>query len=200
MKKVLLLMAVVSFIGYSAKAQGVSFGLKAGMTASTMKASTSMEGFDFKSKIGFYAGAIAEIGVSENFAVQPEVYYEMLGAKMKVDYGEGSMEGQSDLGYVSIPLLAKYRNQGFSAFLGPQIGILISAKGKSDGETEDIKDQFNSTDFAGVVGVGYTLTNGFGFDARYQMGFSNIAKDSGDETLKNNAFTVGIHYLFNKQQ
>lgn len=199
MKKVIFLIAVVSFIGFSASAQSVNFGVKAGMTASNAKVKGSGITMSFDTKIGFYAGAIAEIGVSDNFAVQPELYYSLMGAKSNIDFGEGSAKSTMDLSYVNLPVLVKYKNQGFSAFLGPQIGVLISAKGKADGESEDIKDQFNSTDFSGVIGVGYTLESGLGFDARYQQGFSNIAKDvEGDASMKNNAFTVGIHYFFNK--
>ena len=61
--------------------------------------------------------------------------------------------------------------------MGPQISFLVSAKEKTSGTNEDIKDQFKSTEIAGIIGAGYTLPNGFGFDARYQLGLSSIAKD-----------------------
>ena len=199
MKKVVFVMIAVSFLGFQASAQSINFGLKAGMTASNMKAKSSGITMSFDTKIGFYAGVVAEIGVADNFAIQPELEYSLMGAKMNMDFGEGSISSTLDLSYVSLPVLVKYKKQGFSAFVGPQIGYLISAKQKADGDSEDIKDEFNSTDFSGVIGVGYTLSNGFGFDARYQQGFSNIAKESeGEGTLKNNAFKVGVHYFFNK--
>lgn len=199
MKKVILLITVVSFLGMSTNAQSTKFGLKAGMTATNMKAKSSGITLSFDTKIGFYAGAMAEIGVADNFAVQPELDYSLMGAKMNMDFGEGSMSSTIDLSYVSLPVLVKYKSQGFSAFLGPQIGFLLSARQKADGDSEDIKDEFNSTDFSGVIGVGYTLSNGLGFDARYQQGFSNIAKDNeGEGSLKNHGFSVGVHYFFNK--
>lgn len=199
MKKVILLIAVISILGFSANAQSTNFGLKAGMTAANMKFSGSGISIKMTTKIGFYAGAIAEIGVNDNFAVQLELDYSLMGAKSKGDdeFGDGTL----DLSYISLPVLVKYKNQGFSAFLGPQIGVLMGAKSKGDGESEDVKDQFKSTDFSGVIGVGYTLESGLGFDARYQMGFSDIAKQDQDfegVKVKNEGFRVGIHYFFNK--
>lgn len=196
MRKLLFAITAIAFTAVSAQAQTTSFGLKAGMTSSNIKFSGSGVSLSLASKIGFYAGAFADIGVSENFGVQPELFYSMLGAKAKSgdeDFGDGTL----DLGYINLPILVKYKKDGFSAFLGPQISYLLSAKSKSGGDSEDDKDEFKSTDFSGVIGVGYTLTNGFGLDARYQLGLSNIAKDTeGDGSVKNNAFMVGIHYRF----
>lgn len=204
MKKLLFAIAAIAFSVVSAQAQSTSFGLKAGMTSSNLKFSGSGVNISLTSKIGFYAGAFADIGVSENFGVQPELYYSMLGAKAKTgdpDLGDGTI----DLGYINLPVLAKYKKDGFSAFIGPQISYLLSAKSKSGGESEDDKDSFNSTDFSGIIGASYTLTNGFGFDARYQLGLSNISKktnngEGSSVTVKNNAFMVGIHYVFNSNK
>ncbi len=197
MRKLLFAITAIAFFTVSAKAQTTSFGLKAGMTAANMKFSGSGMSVSMKSKIGYYAGAFADIGVSDQFSVQPELFYSLLGSKIDVNSGEGSVTGTEDLGYINLPVLLKYNKEGFSAFLGPQISYLLSAKSKSGGQTTDDKSNLKSTDFSGVIGAGYTLTNGFGFDARYQLGLSDIAKSSaGEGTVKNSAFMVGIHYRF----
>lgn len=199
MKKVILFLTAAAFIGFSAKAQTATFGVKAGITGSNMKASAGGVSISMSTKIGYYAGVIADLNVAENFSVQPELYYSLLGAKAKngssggVDF-EG---GKDDLSYVNLPVLLKYHNEGFGVFLGPQIGVLVAAKAKSGGESEDIKDQLKSTDFSGILGASYTLSNGFGIDARYQLGFGNIAKEAEGGSLKNNGFMVGFHYFFN---
>lgn len=199
MRKLFLAISAIAFISVSTQAQTSSFGLKAGMTSANIKMSGNGMSLSMTSKIGFYAGAMADIGISENFSVQPELLYEALGAKAKSSDPDFGGDGSINLGYINLPILLKYKNEGFSAFVGPQIGYLLSAKSKSDGETTDEKDSFKSTEVSGVIGAGYTLTNGFGFDARYQMGLSNISKESGeDATVKNNAFMVGIHYFFNR--
>jgi len=98
--------------------------------------------------------------------------YSLLGSKSS----DADDDGKLDLSYISVPVLAKYMNSGFSIVLGPQISFLASAKSKSSEGDEDLKDQFKSTEMAGVIGAGYTLSNGFGFEARYQVGLSNVAK------------------------
>lgn len=191
MKKIIIAIAVIAFSTVGAQAQ-TSFGVKGGMTSSNLKISGSGVNVTLSSKIGFYAGAFAEVGVSENFAVQPEVLYSLLGAQSKFMDETSKL----NLSYVNIPILAKYKSNGFFAVVGPQIGILVSAK-DSDGNSS--KESFNSTDFSGVFGAGYTTMGGFGIDARYQIGFGNIAKDTeGEGSLKNNAFYFGIHYQFGK--
>jgi hypothetical protein len=201
MKKIFLAITIVAVSVVSAQAQTTSFGLKGGITAANIKESVGSLNISLDSKIGFYAGAFADISVSDNIGIQPELFYSLLGAKAKATGGEGG--GKLDLGYISLPVLVKYKNQGFSVFLGPQISYLLSAKSSDDGSSssEDIKDELKSTEIAGVIGAGYTLTNGFGFDARYQLGLSNISKNSDDDvdaTIKNNAFLVGVHYFFNR--
>lgn len=202
MKRLFFAITVIAFSAGTAQAQTTTFGLKAGMTDANMKFSGSGVNISLTSKIGFYAGAFADIGVSENFSVQPELFYSALGAKQKGS--SGAPDETLNLGYINLPVLAKYKNDGFFAFLGPQIGYLLSEKSKSGSSSTNDKSQFNSTDFSGVIGAGYTLTSGLGFDARYQLGFSNIAKQSTTEgssvTVKNNAFMIGIHYVFNSSK
>lgn len=200
MKKLLLSTALATVLFIGAQAQSTTFGVKAGATAANMKFSGSGINLTFDTKIGFYAGAFAEIGISENFAVQPELFYSLMGAQQNIDLGGGSSKSSLDLSYINLPILAKYKSEGFSIFLGPQIGYLISAKDKSDGVSEDVKDEMKSIDISGVIGASYTLTNGFGFDARYQLGLTNIAEglEGSDGTTKNNGFLFGVHYRFNQ--
>lgn len=196
MKKLFFAITVIALSAGAAQAQTTTFGLEGGITSANIKEKYESISISLTSKIGFYAGAFADIGISENFGVQPELFYSALGAKANGTDGDPNVT--LNLGYINLPILAKYKNSGFSAFLGPQIGYLLSANTKSGSSSEDDKDQLKSTDFSGVIGVGYTLPAGLGFDARYQIGFSDISKNSGsDGSVKNSAFMVGIHYVFN---
>ena len=108
----------------------------------------------------FNGGALVNIPVSSQFSVQPEVVYSSEGAK--------ATGGKISLNYVNIPVLFQYNNSGFYGELGPQLGILTSAKAKpDDGDDTDIKDVLKSTNFSLAIGAGYKLTNRLGFGARY---------------------------------
>ena len=195
MKKLIFAIAVALFSTAGIQAQSTSFGLKAGMTASNLKFSGDNFDVSTDTKIGFYAGLMTDFGISENISVAPELFYSMMGAKASAD-GE---DAKINLGYLNLPVLLKYKSQGLSVFLGPQVSYLIAAKEKFNSETNDAKEDYDAIDFSGVIGAGYTLMNGFGFDARYQMGFADIVKDNeGGGKLKNNAFMVGIHYFFTR--
>lgn len=194
MKKVILSAAAVLLIVTAGLAQ-VSFGVKAGINLANQKFKSSGSTETGDAKIGFAGGGFAEIGVSENFAVQAELLYSQMGAKQK-DPSSGATFS-SNLDYIAIPVLAKYKNSGFGVYLGPQIGILASAKYKGNGESVNAKDSYKGIDFSGVAGVEYTFEPGIVISARYLLGLANIAKNtnSGDK-LTNSAFNFTVGYKF----
>ena len=95
--------------------------------------------------------------------------------------------------FINIPVMAQYNTpSGFYVEAGPQLGFLLSAKAKEDGESEDIKDFLNSTNFGASFGAGYNMGSGLGFGARYNLGLSNASKLFGD--IKTSNISIGLHY------
>jgi hypothetical protein len=188
MKKLMLFAAVAVFGLSNVNAQEVSFGAKAGVNFASVGGDDS-DGLD--GRTSFHVGGVAVIGISEKFAVQPEVVYSSQGAKetfegIDIDY---------NLDYINVPVLAKFTvAEGFSIEAGPQVGFLMSAKAKGEGETVDIKDQFKGIDFSGAVGLGYKMETGLNFAARYNLGLGNIVDGEGD--LKNNVIQLSVGYNF----
>ena len=191
MKKVFLVFVAVASAAI-ASAQ-IQYGVKAGYNlANITQSGSSSEAVEAKSD--FSAGVLVSIPLFSSCFLQPEVMYSGQGAQV-------SALGQKDklnLGYLNIPVLFKYQHvSGVFAETGPQLGFLLSAKDKFDGTTTDIKDQFETTDFSWAFGLGYKFTSmGLGIDARYNLGLTNLAKDSGDETIKNSVFQFGLFYMF----
>ena len=87
-------------------------------------------------------------------------------------------------------------DNGFRLQTGPQLGFLVNVKDKyNDAETEFFtSDDFKSIDVSWTAGLGYLSKTGFGIDARYNFGLSDI-NDYGSNKLTNNVFQVGIFYL-----
>ena len=185
MKKTLFLAASLFLIIGATQAQhnGVHFGLKAGMNASTLTNSS------YDSKIGFNAGALAHIHTSsKSWAIQPELVYSLEGGKLK-----GNSDVKTNLSYLNVPVLVQYLfSNGFRIEAGPQIGFLMSAKAKPG--DADIKNAFNTTNISIPVGLGYLTTYGLGFDARYNFGLSDVTKD--DRKVNANTFQFGLFYQF----
>lgn len=192
MRKVLL-SAIVLFAFGSANAQDIKFGAKAGANFSTVKQTITSAGglVDSKNKmlVGLHVGGFAEFKFSDKFSLQPELLYSIQGSKF--DYNAGfpgifSVTGERklNLSYISLPVMAKfYATPKLFLAAGPQISYLVSAKedvtfaalGNSQSNV-DVKDNYKSIDFTAGIGAGYFFTDNIFAEARYNIGFSNIAE------------------------
>ena len=191
MKKLLLCAAVAAFGLVSMNAQEVKFGAKAGVNFATVTGDDT-DGVD--SRTSFHVGGVAEIMVSDKFSVQPELLYSSQGYSFNDGFDIDIM-----LDYINIPVMAKfYVADNLSLEAGPQVGFLVSAKGKAQGETEDIKDFVKGMDFGLNIGLGYKMETGLNFGARYNLGLSNINDGEGSDEFKNQngVFQISIGYMF----
>jgi hypothetical protein len=88
-------------------------------------------------------------------------------------------------------------------FVGPQVSFLASSTldvtwiGHS--ESDEISSAVNSTDFGLTGGVGIDVSQ-FLLEARYDMGLTNVLKDTAGGDLisvKNSTFLIAAGYRFN---
>jgi hypothetical protein len=192
MKKMLSVCSVTLLFSLLVNAQHTSFGVKAGINASSVKVE---DGEDYDGKVGIHLGGLAHIHITQHFAFQPELVYSIQGGKDGDDL-------KLKLNYINIPLLAQYMTlDGFRFQTGPQIGFLVSAKSKAGDVEYDIKDDLESVDISWVFGASYLFpgANGIGVDVRYNLGLTNISEDDNFEA-RNRVFQLGLFYQFNKHQ
>ena len=183
MKKIIILTAI-ALATYTSNAQ-VGFGVKAGVNISSWSGSDAT---GTSSLTGFYGGGLVNIPISSMFSVQPEVLFS--GEGVKATTGDEKIVTS----FVNIPVMAQYNTHGFTLETGPQLGILVSAKAKGGGfPEEDVKSSFNSTNFSWAFGAAYKLAMGLGFNARFNLGLSNLSKDS-QSTIKSSVFSLGAFY------
>ncbi|HRO70117.1 MAG TPA: porin family protein [Chitinophagaceae bacterium] len=183
--KRLLCIVVLSSIFSLVKAQQTHFGIKAGVNLSSVGIDG---GDDYNSKAGLHVGGLAHIHISRQFALQPELVFSMQGGK--------DDNVKLKLNYINVPLLAQYMtNDGFRLQTGPQLGFLVSAERKIGDVEVDVKDDLSTVDFSWAFGAGYLFSSGFGIDARYNLGISNISDDNSFEA-RNSVFQFGIFYQF----
>jgi hypothetical protein len=190
-RMMLVLFAAVSAVVASAQVQ---FGVKAGYNLANLTISPSQSGASSKSD--FSAGLMASIPLFSGCSLQPEIMYSGQGAAFSDSFATGKL----NYGYLNVPILFKYQHaSGLFAETGPQVGFLLSAKETAAGQSVDTKSDTQSTDFSWVFGIGYKLPMGFGIDARYNLGLTNLNKDSqSNGTVKNSVFQFGLFYLFPK--
>ncbi|MBL7857498.1 MAG: PorT family protein [Cyclobacteriaceae bacterium] len=191
MKKIILSFALLT-LAFGAFAQGISGGIKGGLNLANQN--YDVEGFTISpdNRTSFHLGGYLNVGFSESFSLQPELLFNSVGAKYTGD-GDYLMK----LNYISVPVMFKYNPAPiFNIHAGPQFGFLMSAKGESDGDSEDIKDDLKGLDFGFGLGAGVDLPMGLNFSARYILGLSNIVDelDSSDGKVTNNVIQLSIGY------
>lgn len=190
-------------------AQDLSYGVKAGINISNFLSDDNSDEYD--SKAGINIGAFLEIPVSEKLSVQPELVYSGQGSQetLYIDVEEDGVistyyrKYKYTFDYLNIPVLVKYYViDGLSIQAGPQLGVLLSAKGKIEAhhfvneEVEiDISSLAEPIDFSFDFGIGYEFGDHFLIDARYNVGLTNVV-DSNDGTLKNSVFQFSVGYKF----
>jgi hypothetical protein len=193
MKKLFFGLALLagSFTFAQTNSSPVTFGVKGGMNVANL---SNTEGS--KSKIGFNAGAFANIPVAESFSVQPEVLFSTVGAKSET-VNKNSLK--FNLNYISVPVMLQY-NVVPNLYLeaGPQFGFLVGSKLKdNNGSIKLDKNNFKGFDFGIGIGAGYYFSEALGITARYVAGVSDIIKNNNDgKSVRNNVFQVGLSLRF----
>ncbi|RXM51117.1 MULTISPECIES: porin family protein [unclassified Chryseobacterium] len=218
MKK-LLLIAAVAVLGINANAQSLKFGPKAGYSYSTLKLKADGHSETSDPVHTFYVGGIVEYKLNDNFGIQGELLYSPLGGKVKVAEADPNdpatfvnFKSKQTFHTLLIPVSAKYFiTEGLSVSAGASFGVILSAKSKytadfgiglpgleinADQEV-DIKDQTSTLNIAPFLGAEYALENGLFFDARYNLGVSNLAKHpEGNAKTTNSFIQVGVGFKF----
>lgn len=144
MKKLLFSAFVLATI--FAHAQDTKFGVKAGVDFASVKVKV-LGNSATASKTGFFVGGFATLGISEKFAVQPELLYVAI----------------SDSNFFSVPVLAKYTfAEKFSALVGPSFNYF------SDAEEDKLKVNID-------LGATYDITEEIDLNAKYTLGFGDVA-------------------------
>ncbi|MCT4196051.1 PorT family protein [Elizabethkingia anophelis] len=195
MKKVFLGLGIVlGTMAFAQSTAGPRFGIKAGGNLSDL---TNLD--REKSKIGFYAGVFMNAPISSEFSIQPEVVYSQQGAKFK-DFGNVT-DLKKNLGYINVPVMVQYNaTPDFYLEAGSEFGFLVDAqdKGKVNGVSYKSSgtDGYNTFNFGMGLGAGYRFTPNISINARYTAGFTNIVKNNGGDSVKNNNFQLGLGYTF----
>lgn len=157
----------------------LKFGVKAGLNYANF---TNTE-IKTDAITSYHAGILMEFSIFDNLAIQPELLYSTVGAS----YDNAITDVKNELGYISIPILAKF-NLSENLFLeaGPQGSFLLNKK-------DEVYDNYNEFDFSVNAGLGVNLTKNLFVSARYNLGVSEIARDA---EAKNSVVQLSLGLLF----
>jgi hypothetical protein len=173
----ILVTGVASAQHGNAPAGHVSLGIKGGINLYNVHNNNNTE---YDQITGYNFGLLGHIHLNNQWAIQPEIVYSAQGAK--------NGDTKYNLGYINVPVLLQYMfDNGFRLQAGPQVGFLVSADNKND---------LNPIDFGVSFGASYVVpSTGFGIDARYNLGLSNINKNSAVNST-NRGLQLVWFYIF----
>lgn len=170
MKSLLLLTALAA--GPSmAQAQSDKFGLKAGVSFTTLTQSSS------QLRTGFHAGLFFQSHLGGACWLQPELLYAQKGFQ----YDDKSQEINQVLHYLNLLVLLQFRlgGTGFLAEAGPQLGMLPAAyltQPATSTQAATIEDSgvFKTFELGYVLGLGFQSEKGFLLSLRYNAGLTDV--------------------------
>lgn len=224
MKKTILTVAALTFLGASSLFAQVSVGPKIGLNISNIHdkaVSDTYDEEDFKSRVGFHVGGMLNAQLSDYFAIRPELLYTTAGGKLeypgvdvKMNYGYLSLP----VNFVgSLPISDDFKVQGIlGAYLSYGLGGKLKVEGSGATVENDIKmakkpdeinDNFylNPLDFGLNFGVGAQYKS-LVFSATYGLGLTNLESHYAnsamedergkDSKMYNRNFSIGVAYLF----
>ncbi len=187
MKRILLATIVMFAATANMQAQAIKFGLKAGLNYANQSGSdigTSLVDYKKEAITSYHAGLIAEIKLTDGFAIQPELLYSTQGATYK-NAGE---EFKNELGYISIPVMAKFSlNNSISLDLGPQASFLLSER-----KNVDFKEA-ETFEFGAAAGLTLNVTKNLFIQGRYVLGLTEATKDA---EVKNSVVQLSAGFKF----
>lgn len=167
----------------------LSFGLKAGANYSNY----TNANFNTDALPGFHAGALIDLKLIGNLAIQEEFLFSTQGAKIK-DNVFGNTDVRVD--YLTVPFLLKYRTAcGLYIEAGPQVGMRL----------KDFRDSLQAgsfaqrLDLAAAGGIGYQSPFGLGIGLRYVAGLSKVGDfqpTSIKPDFKTSVIQASIFYVF----
>ena len=196
MKRLILILMLISLFSGAALSEILTLGFKGGLNLSNM---TGDDIEDNEMKVCFGGGAFLNIPVGGPFSIQPELLYVMKGYEF-----ESTSDAGVRMSYIDLPILAKLTIPTLGPispnfFAGPYVGFNMSADVYLEDVEEDISDSLKTTDFGLVVGAGvdYSLLVGeLTFDARYTLGLTSIDNTADEEDVKNTGIMIMAGYGF----
>jgi len=197
-------LVVVCLLGHAEtlRAQQVSAGVKAGVTAARMPGVTDAIAVpvDEEGRWSGTAGVFIEWRFNDLVAFQPEALYVAKGVTLANSAASYSL--RFDVRYLEMPLFVRFGRSSRPVYFlaGPYFGFRLAAEGtESIGgttETRDVDDQFQSVDTGVSFGVGASFDR-FLIEGRWSEGLRDVdSQDLSDTTVRHRVFAVLAGFRF----
>jgi len=206
------MIAALAAVGVgSAQAQmnGMTVGVKAGLSISNISFDEDELDEDNKSLPGLVAGVFASKDLRDRFAVQIEALVSQKGVKFE-NFALSGEDLKVRLTYFEIPVLARYsftmgaagagEPRRIHVLAGPTFGFKAADSQKLGDEDleDDFQQDLKGADVGLAIGAAFEMRKLL-IDLRYTFGLTNINDDfdEDDLSLKNRSFAITVGWRFN---
>lgn len=205
MKKLFFVLLIIFLKATGSFAQTqFSIGIKGGPNFANLAVNKSKGSFE--GRTGYHAGVFA-LFKADRYAIQPEVIISQQGGTLTVN----NTDFESNFNYINVPVIFKYyfakskNGGGLNAQIGPQLGILQSARADVFDSVafilrkdQNVKRSYKSSDVSLCLGAGWDSPFGMSIDVRYNMGLRRIEENENSQASKNQVFQVSVGFKLMK--
>lgn len=169
---------------FSNSAPNSGFGVKGGVNFATLRGSDKDVLGSFDGLTTFHAGVYTQFSLGSFFSIQPEALYSRKGMVRN--------DSTFRFDYLEVPVLAVFNiTENVSFHIGPQVGIMMSAK---EDDREIDLEPLNTFDYGVAAGAEARLSI-FRLGARYNLGFADLRKQNNlgqriNQDIKHGVFQV----------
>ena len=184
----------------NANAQKMQIGIEGGVNFSNASINPSVT---TDTRTGLIVGSLLDVNFTPQITLTPGIRFTMKGFSNTYTNVNGvSQTDTYKLNYLEFPVLlkVKFPLTEIKPYLaaGPVLGINLSANLDQTAGTQsassDVSNNVESIDFgllfAGGMDFKVGMNTALFFQFGYQLGLSNIAKNTGTTTIKNNALQI----------
>jgi len=178
----------------------ISYGMKLEANMSNFLL-TDLDNQSSTMKLGPTLGGFMNIGVHENFSIQPEVMFYYRQSEMET----GATEDDFKQWGIQVPVYflgqTHTQNGKFYAGVGPYLGLGFDAR-YNDADQDlykKVNDEaaMNRWDFGLGALVGYEFHNGIQINAGYQLGLiDQLDELKDDASMRTQTVSLGVGYRF----
>jgi len=183
MKKILIAALMLLGLAYYSNAQFLRFGIKGGISSSTVKVNDVVKLTDgsaeyklktYNPSVGFQFGVFARIKVF-NLFLQPEVLFANSGGEVKIREvnADSSFIRSQHFNRISIPVMVGTKVGPIRLEAGPAFSFTLSQKNDLF-DMQGYKEDFKKATIGYQAGLGFDLFKKVTFDLKYEGSLSKL--------------------------
>ena len=170
----------------------ITSGIKAGY----QRTGFNNSGSTYLDNNGFLLGGLVAFQLNSVISLQGELLYDRKGGSLICPIGNIRREVDTQLDYISLPLLGKLNIINGIAFeAGPQLGFLINDSGILDGNDFELPES-ETMELSVNGGFRFTALKHYFIQVRGNLGLTNVYKDFVNTDYKNVSVMLSAGYIF----